>query len=202
MAKSITINRQATVKETGTSEDNWCVGDGADHPIYLTFKQAGFSPYLKYDPKTGKITAKETKSGLEREILGVDVTTAIATHAAISAAHHARYIDAEALSAAVLTGALSGAETSKAPTHSAVVTEFAKLAAYVSAASAGGAATEIMTVTSLLASDTVLAVTQDVPGANSLPILGWSTLGSGVITIAWAADPGAGAVVRVFVKHI
>lgn len=48
-----------------------------------------------------------------------EVTTDIATHTAIPAAHHTRYTDAEAKAAAVLAGAITDAET-KAPTHDAV----------------------------------------------------------------------------------
>lgn len=48
-----------------------------------------------------------------------EVTTAIADHTAIPAAHHTRYTDAEAKAAAVLAGAITDAET-KAPTHDAV----------------------------------------------------------------------------------
>lgn len=66
-----------------------------------------------------------------------------------------------------------------------------------SAASAGGAATEALTVTGLLTTDLILAVTQRVDGANSLPLLGWSTQIANGITGVWSADPGAGAIVDV-----
>lgn len=67
-------------------------------------------------------------------------------------------------------------------------------------AGAGGGATEALTCTGLAATDTILAVFQVTPGANSLPLLGYSTLGTDTITGIWSADPGAGAVVRVTVK--
>ena len=51
-----------------------------------------------------------------------EVVAALAAHAALASAHHAKYTDPEALAAAVLAGALSGAETTKAPTHSSVNT--------------------------------------------------------------------------------
>ena len=70
---------------------------------------------------------------------------------------------------------------------------------YSSAASAGGAATEAMTFASLEATDTILAVTQKTPGANSVAIIGYGTPGAGSMNITWTADPGAGAVVEIFV---
>lgn len=68
-------------------------------------------------------------------------------------------------------------------------------------AGAGGGATEALTCTGLLGTDTVLAVTQKTAGANSLPLLGWSTLAADTVTGVWSADPGAGAVVSVAVKR-
>ena len=70
-----------------------------------------------------------------------------------------------------------------------------------SAAGAGGAATEAMTVTGLLTTDTIIAVAQRVQGANALPLLGWSTQIADGITCAWSADPGAGAIVDVTIKR-
>lgn len=70
---------------------------------------------------------------------------------------------------------------------------------YSAVASAGGAATEALTVVGLGASDVVLAVTQKTPGANDLPLLGWSTQVTDGLTGIWSADPGAGAVVEVLV---
>jgi len=68
-------------------------------------------------------------------------------------------------------------------------------------ASAGGAATEALTCTGLLLTDTILSVVQKTPGANSLPLLGWSTVIAGGLTGIWSADPGAGAVVMIAVKR-
>lgn len=68
-------------------------------------------------------------------------------------------------------------------------------------AGAGGGATEALTCTGLLTTDTILAVTQQTPGANSLPLLGWSTVVLNGLTGVWSADPGAGAVVLVAVKR-
>lgn len=70
-----------------------------------------------------------------------------------------------------------------------------------SAAGAGGGATEAMTVTGLLASDEIVSVTQKTPGANSLPLLGWSTQAANTVTGIWSADPGAGAVLQVAFKR-
>jgi hypothetical protein len=70
---------------------------------------------------------------------------------------------------------------------------------YTSAAGAGGAATEAMTLTGLASDDTILAVTQKTKGANSLPLLGWSTQAANALTGIWSADPGAGAVIMVLV---
>lgn len=71
---------------------------------------------------------------------------------------------------------------------------------YTSSAGAGGAATEAMTLTGLGASDTILAVSQSVDGANSLPLLGYNTQAANSLTCVWSADPGAGAVVVVTVR--
>lgn len=78
----------------------------------------------------------------------------------------------------------------------------ANIAVLTSAAGLGGAASEIMTVTGLLASDTILAVTQKTKGANDLPLLGWSTQAANALTGIWSADPGAGSVIQVAVKRL
>lgn len=70
---------------------------------------------------------------------------------------------------------------------------------YTSSAGAGGAATEAMTLTGLASGDTIVAVTQKTKGANNLPLLGWSTQAANALTGIWSADPGAGAVIQVFV---
>lgn len=70
-----------------------------------------------------------------------------------------------------------------------------------SAAGAGGGATEAMTVTGLLTSDTILSVTQSTPGANSLPLIGFSTQATNALTGIWSADPGAGSIIKVAIKR-
>ena len=70
---------------------------------------------------------------------------------------------------------------------------------YVSSASAGGAATEAMTLTGLAADDIILAVTQKTKGASNLPLLGYTTQAANALTCVWSANPGAGSVVEVLV---
>ncbi len=73
--------------------------------------------------------------------------------------------------------------------------------AFNSAATAGSNATETVVVTGVLATDTLLSVSQSVPGANNLPLIGFNTLANNAITLVYSADPGAGAVVVVSVKR-
>jgi hypothetical protein len=75
----------------------------------------------------------------------------------------------------------------------------AKLVKYSSAASAGGAATEAVTVTGLAVGDTILAVTQRVAGANGTALNGWNTQILNGVTLSWTANPGAGSIVDVLV---
>lgn len=70
---------------------------------------------------------------------------------------------------------------------------------YTSSAGAGGAATEAMVLTGLAAGDTIVSVTQKTKGANSLPLLSYSTQAANALTGIWSADPGAGAVILVLV---
>lgn len=72
---------------------------------------------------------------------------------------------------------------------------------FSSTATAGGAATEAVTVTGLLSSDTILSVSQKTKGGNSLPLLGWSTQINDGITVIYSADMGSGAIVLVSVKR-
>lgn len=76
-----------------------------------------------------------------------------------------------------------------------------------SAASAGGNATETMTVTGLLTTDTILSVCQFVDGAGAaVGILAFGGA-TGVCSVndqlstTWNADPGAGAKIRVAVQR-
>lgn len=72
---------------------------------------------------------------------------------------------------------------------------------FESSASVGGAATEALTVTGLLSTDTILAVTQKTKGAQNLPLLGYTTQANNALTAVWSATPGAGAVILVTVKR-
>lgn len=77
----------------------------------------------------------------------------------------------------------------------------ANIKVFTSAATSGGAATEAVVVTGLLTTDTILSVTQKTKGANSLPLLGFSTVITNGLTVIYSADPGANAVVLVAVKR-
>lgn len=70
-----------------------------------------------------------------------------------------------------------------------------------SAASAGGGVTEALVVTGLAATDQILAVSQRVTGANNTALKSFGAPGANSLTIGWTADPGAGAIVRVFVRR-
>lgn len=76
-----------------------------------------------------------------------------------------------------------------------------RILTFTSSASSGGAATEAMVLTGLLSTDTILAVSQSVKGANSLPLLGYNTLAADALTAVWSADPGVGAVIVVTVSR-
>lgn len=77
-----------------------------------------------------------------------------------------------------------------------------KIKTLTSTAGAGGGATEAMVLTGLLTTDTILSVTQKTKGANSLPLLGYSTQAANALTGIWSADPGAGAVIVVTVLRL
>lgn len=66
-----------------------------------------------------------------------------------------------------------------------------------SAAGSGGSASEAMTVTGLLTTDVILAVSQTTPGSNNLALIGFNTQAANALTAVWALAPGAGAVIRV-----
>ena len=67
-----------------------------------------------------------------------------------------------------------------------------------SAASAGGSATESLTVTGLATTDTILAVSQSTAGAGSgKTLIAYGSPAANALSCTWSADPGAGAVVKV-----
>ena len=77
----------------------------------------------------------------------------------------------------------------------------AKIVSFDSAASAGGAASEVLTVTGLQTTDTILAVSQKTKGANGTAIINFGTLIANGLTVEYTADPGAGSIVTVLVKQ-
>lgn len=66
---------------------------------------------------------------------------------------------------------------------------------------AGGAASTAAVVTGLLTTDVILAVTQNVKGANSLPLLGYNTQIADGLTVVYSADPGANGTIKVLVQR-
>ena len=68
-----------------------------------------------------------------------------------------------------------------------------------SAASAGGSASEALTFTGLAVTDTILAISQRVAGANGTAVTGYNTQAANALTVTWTANPGAGARVRILV---
>ncbi len=71
----------------------------------------------------------------------------------------------------------------------------------IAATVGGGAATGTATATGLATTDTVLAVTQDVKGANSLPLLGYNTPTTNAINYVYSADPGANGTLKILVSR-
>lgn len=82
-----------------------------------------------------------------------------------------------------------------------IVSPGSTILVFNSTASVGGAAAEVVVVAGLLASDTILSVSQSVKGANNLPLLGFNTQALNALTVVYSADPGAGAIVKVAVKR-
>lgn len=71
----------------------------------------------------------------------------------------------------------------------------------VSGAVGSGSASATVTATGLLTTDTIVAVTQRVKGANSLPLLGWSGQLADQLTAVYSADPGANAILDILVQR-
>ncbi len=82
-----------------------------------------------------------------------------------------------------------------------VDSSYTKIQAIDSTASSGGAATEAVTVTGLLSTDTILAVSQKTKGANSTALNGFGTLIDNGLTLSWTANPGASSVSTVLVSR-
>lgn len=100
---------------------------------------------------------------------------------------------------------ITNGDTTHAPSADVVFDALAlkvttsKLVVYESAVSVGGGVTESMTVTGLLGTDTVLAVTGSVKGANAAAVNAFGAPGAGALSVTFTADPGAGMKVKVFV---
>ena len=78
-------------------------------------------------------------------------------------------------------------------------TSYVKL---TSAAIAGGAASETLTVTGLLGTDTIISVSQETKnGTATVAPSGWDTQAADSLKVYFAANPGAGGTVSVFVSR-
>lgn len=146
---------------------------------------SGFSPVAA----GGAVTSVALSLPAEFTVSGSPVTSS-GTLTATKATQAANIVYAGPASGGVL-----------APTFRALVAADLPVLAFASSAGAGGAASATLTVTGLLATDTVLAVSQKTAGANSLPLLGWTTVANNALTVQWSADPGAGSVVVISVKR-
>lgn len=70
----------------------------------------------------------------------------------------------------------------------------------LSGASAGGAANEELTVSGLLTTSIIYAVSPVTGGANNVAITGYTNDTNGSLNVAWTANPGVGASVLVLFK--
>ncbi len=71
---------------------------------------------------------------------------------------------------------------------------------FTSNAAAGGGASEALTVTGLKATDTILSVQHISGGTATVAVTGWNTQVTDGLTVQFAIDPGAGALVQVVVQ--
>jgi len=74
-----------------------------------------------------------------------------------------------------------------------------KLAVIDSDVSVGGNATESLTFTGMLGTDTILALTGKTAGANAVAVQAFGAPGADALSVTFTGDPGAGAVVRALV---
>lgn len=91
-----------------------------------------------------------------------------------------------------------------AATKNYVDSASSNILAFTSTATVGGADQETVAVTGLLATDTILSVSQKTFGSatrTSQMLIQWSNVANNAITLDWVADPGSGAVVVVAVKR-
>lgn len=68
-------------------------------------------------------------------------------------------------------------------------------------ASAGGSATESLTVSGLLSSDEIVAFHQKTKGGLGTAPIAWSNQADDSLDVEWTGDPGAGAVIRLLVRR-
>lgn len=100
----------------------------------------------------------------------------------------------------LMNRAIGGAETVEAALPSGQEAD-PTLLSFESAASVGGAATEAMTFTGLLATDEITGINIKTQGANTAQILEYNTQVADGLTVVFNADPGAGAIVEISVKR-
>lgn len=150
----------------------------------------------------GSAVATINASGISATITGNATTATTATNLAGGSGGTIPYQSAAGTTAMLANGTagqlLKSNGTTSAPSY---VSLSALIVVLTSAAGAGGGATEAMTVTGLTTSDVIISVTQKTPGANSLPLLGYSTQATNALTAIFSADPGAGAVIVVTVRR-
>ncbi len=149
----------------------------------------------------GVLKATINSSGITAAISG---TASLATSLVGGSGGTIPYQSAANVTAMLANGTVGQVLTSQGTTvapHWTTPTAVPTILAFTSAASAGGTPTEALVVTGLLATDTILSVSQSVPGANNLPLLGFNTLANAALTVVYSADPGAGAVIVVAVKR-
>lgn len=146
---------------------------------------------------TGSLSTAIAANSVLSNLTGSSAAPIANTYAAVSA---------KLTPAMLLTGFVSGAgavagtdTVLQAVQKVAGNTQNKALLSFTSSAGAGGAATEAMVLTGLLSTDTIIAVTQKTKGANSLPLLGYTTQATNALTAVWSADPGANAVIVVTV---
>ena len=71
----------------------------------------------------------------------------------------------------------------------------------LSAPTVNGSSTQTLSVPGLLATDTILAVTQATSGTHNSYITQYDIAGDGQMTFMWNANPGNGTIVNVLVRH-
>lgn len=77
------------------------------------------------------------------------------------------------------------------------------LVALLSDAGSGGSATESMTVTGLLTTDQIVAVTQQTKGANGTALIAYDKPADAAddLDVEYTGDPGAGSIIQVLVQR-